>query len=141
MKDDWYWACTSDDGPAGDRFIIENGDDALWPRVRQEIDRKEQCAWMPIHPGRKTPRIEDILDLMLTVVPIYRINHNRFVFEAAKIPVFAKFLRNARADICNYVSNSCYPEYALKLEPYSNENKERLGRLVSQTLKCQEDWF
>jgi hypothetical protein len=31
--DDWYWAAPSDE-PAGDRFIIENGKAALWPRVR-----------------------------------------------------------------------------------------------------------
>jgi hypothetical protein len=48
MTNDWYWAAPSNE-PAGDRFIIENSKDALWPRVRREIDPHERCYWMPIH--------------------------------------------------------------------------------------------
>ncbi len=66
--DDWYWAARSSE-PAGDHFIIENGQDALWPRVRREIDRNEDCAWMPVHRLNKGAQLEDILDMMLTVVP------------------------------------------------------------------------
>jgi hypothetical protein len=138
--DDWYWACRHEE-PAGDKFIIENGQDALWRRVRLEIDREEHCAWMAIHPRSKRPRIEDMLDLMLTVVPSYHVNHNQFVFEAAKIPIFAKFLRNGRCDLCNYVSNSSHPTDETKPEPYSDANMRRLGRIVSQTIGNSPDWF
>ena len=52
--------------------------------------------------------------MMFTVVAVYAVNQNRFVFEAAKIPSFATFLRHARADLGNYVSNSAFPEHAVK---------------------------
>jgi hypothetical protein len=139
-QDDWYWAAPLGE-PAGDRFIIENGQDALWRRVRSEIDRSERCAWNAIHRLNKGAQLEDILDMMLKVVPTYCVNMNKFAFEAAKIPIFAQFLRNARSDICNYVSNSCFPDHLSKPEPYSDQNMRRLGGIVSRTLGCDEDWF
>jgi hypothetical protein len=138
--DDWYWAARSGE-LVGDHFIIENGQEALWRRVRSEIDRNEHCLWMPIHRTNKGAQLEDILDMMLTVVPTLQVNLNRFVFEAAKIPVFARFLRGARSDLCNYVSNSSFPDHAAKPERYSDENMRRLGSIVSRTLGCDEDWF
>jgi hypothetical protein len=141
MENDWYWACRNFGEAAGDHFIIENGQEALWRRVRAEIDQNERCAWMPVHRKNKGAQLEDILDMMLTVVPCYRVNQNRFVFEAAKIPIFAKFLHNARADLCNYVSNSCFPDHQSKPEPYSDDNMRRLGGIVSATLGCDANWF
>ena len=143
LKNDWYWAAAhSDDGQlAGDRFIIENGQDALWRRVRHEIDRDENVCWMPIHRMDKGAQLEDILDMLLTVVPTYGVNMNKFVHEAAKIPVFAEFLRNARSDLCNYVSNPILPEIEVKREPYSNKAMMKLGRIVSDTLGCDEGWY
>lgn len=138
--DDWYWAARRD-GPAGDGFVIENGQEALWRRVRAEIDRNEQCLWMPIHRTNMGAQLEDILDMMITVVPTARVNLNRFVFEAAKIPVFAKFLRDARSGLCNYVSNSCFPDHQSKPEPYSDESMRRLGKIVNRTLGRDDDWF
>ena len=140
MTHNWHWA-SANDGPAGDRFIIEDGQDALWRRVRSEISEGERCAWMRIHRAGKAVGLGDILDMMLTVVPLYRVSQNRFVFEAAKIPVFAKFLRSAPADLCNYVSNSCYPDHEAKPEPYSDATMRQLGRVVSHTLGCEDDWF
>jgi len=139
---DWYWAAggRSMDEPAGDRFIIENGQAALWPRVRAEIDPREQCCWMPIHRLNKGARLEDILDMMFTAVPTYQVNMNKFVFEAAKIPVFARFLRGARYDLCNYVSNPV-TRVSVAPEPYSDKAMRRLGGIVSATLGCGEDWF
>ncbi len=96
---------------------------------------------MPIHKTNKGAQIEDILDMMLTVVPTYHVNLNRFVFEAAKIPVFAEFLHGARADLCNYVSNSAFPDHPTKPEPYSDKAMRRLGTIVSRTLGCDEGWF
>lgn len=96
---------------------------------------------MPIHKLNKGASIEDILDMMLTVVPTYAVNLNKFVFEAAKVPVFAKFLRNARSDLCNYVSNPVSFAHQSKAEPYSFKAMRKLGAVVSSTLGCQEDWF
>ena len=138
--DDWYWAVPFGE-PAGDRFILANGRDALWRRVRSEIDPTEHCAWMPVHQLNKGSQLEDVLDMMLTVVPSRSVNMNRFVFEAAKMPVFARFLREARHDICNYVSNSCFLDHQTKPEPYSDDKRRALGRIVSRTLGCGEDWF
>jgi hypothetical protein len=95
---------------------------------------------MPIHRPGKGAHIEDILDMMLTVVPIYGVNQNRFMYEAAKISVFAKFLHESRQGICNYVSNCAFEDYHPKVEPYSNQNMHKLRRIVSETLGCDEDW-
>lgn len=138
---DWYWAADARHGePSGDGFIIENGQDALWHRVRSEFSQNN-CFWMPIQRLYKDAQLGDILDMMLTVVPTYGVNKNRFVFEAAKIPVFARFLRHARSDICNYVSNPLFPCYQPKPEQYSDESKRRLGWIVSRTLQCDDEWF
>lgn len=140
MENDWYWAC-SDREPAGNHFIIENGQAALWTRVRAEIDKDENCVWMPVHRKDKGAQLEDILDMLLTTVPCYQVNRNKFVFEAAKIPIFAAFLHSARANLCNYVSNSAFPDHQSKPEPYSDENMRRLGSIVSETLGCDNDWY
>jgi len=140
MSEDWYWAAYNK-GPALDRFVIANGKDALWARVRSEIDKDERCAWNAVHQGEQKVGVEDILELLLVVVPGYRVNHNRFVIEAAQMPSFAKFLKSARHDLPNYVSNSSYPEELIPLEPYSPEMVRRLGMRVSHTLGIEADWF
>lgn len=136
--DDWFWAAPLDE-PAGDRFIIENGQDALWRRVRTEISPTEVCMWSHIHRTNKGAQIEDILDMMLNVVPTLEVRLNTFLVEAAKIPVFAKFLRDGRHDLCNYVSNPCFPGRGA--EPYSDAEMRNLGTIVSRTLGCDENWF
>lgn len=138
--DDWFWAAPRA-RPAEDAFVIANGQDALWRRVRAEICSAENCLWMPVHRQNKGAQLEDILDMMLTIVPQAGVNMNRFVLEAAKIPVFARFLRDARADLCNYVSNSMYPALRSSPERYEDAKMRRLGVIVSSTLKCDDDWF
>ena len=136
--DDWYWAADVRTIPVGDRFIIENGQEAFWRRVRREIEPNEHCNWSNIQRMNKGSQIEDILDMMIIVVPIYGVNHNRFMFEAAKIPVFAQYLYNGRsADLCNYVSNSLVKT----AEPYSDDSMRKLGRIVSSALGRDADWF
>ena len=136
---DWFWAA-GNDGPAGNRFVIANGKDSLWARVRAEVDRNERCAWMPIHPAHPEPRLDDILDMMFTVVPTYRVNHNRFVLEAAAIPVFAQFLHRARSDLVNYVSNSAHPDELLPVEPYDEKVVRRLSSVINHTLGVEDEW-
>ena len=77
----------------------------------------------------------------VTVVPTYQVEHDRFVMEAAKIPAFADFLRNARADLCNFVSNPAFVAQAAAPEMYTDDAMRRLGRTVNQTLKIDDDWF
>jgi hypothetical protein len=62
------------------------------------------------------------------------VSRNKFMFEAAQIPVFAKFLRSSRScDLCNYVSNSVRA---------ARENMRKLGRIVNDTLNIDdESWF
>lgn len=140
MAENWFWAA-SNDSPAGDRFVIADGKDDLWARVRREVAANERCAWNAIHPNGENAALADILDMMFTVVPTYRVNHNRFVFEAAKIPVFADFLKNAKADLGNYVSNSCFPDAVMPVEPYSSSATDKLGQIVSATLGIDPDWY
>lgn len=137
---DWYWAARRNE-PAGDAFVIANGKDALWHRVRTEIDAEEKVAWNDIHYGSSEPSIIHILDMLLTVIPMYRINHNRFMLEAAQIPCFAEFLKAAPATLSNYVSNSIYPDAVMPLEPYSPQIVARLGAVASQTLNVEPNWF
>jgi hypothetical protein len=136
----WFWAARNT-GPAGDAFIVENGKDALWARVRREISADENCSWNAVHPKEREPGLEDILNMMFTVVPTYRVNHNQFVFEMAKIPAFARFLRNAPNDLANYVSNSAFPEVLIPLEAYSPDATKKLGAIASSTLGIDDDWF
>ena len=140
VREDWYWAAFRGE-PAGDRFIIVNGKEALRPRIISEVDPKDlRASWKAIQRDGKPPSLEDILDMMFTVVPVYRVNHNRFVLEAAKIPVFAKFLHASRADLVNYVSNSLFPDAAPPLEPFSQAVADRLASIVSNTLHVENDW-
>lgn len=136
---DWYWAA-GNDGPARDRFVIANGKTVLWARVRSEIDRKEDCAWMPVHSGHPQPRLEDILDMMFTVVPTFGVNRNRFVLEAAAIPVFARFLHDARYDLPNYVSNPGYADETIQVERYDENVVRRLSAVISGTLGVEDEW-
>ena len=139
-KDDWYWAAVRGE-PAGDRFIIANGKAEMNRRIVAEVDPTDrQASWNAIQRQGRAVTIEDIFDMMFTVIPTYRVNHNRFVLEAAKIPVFAKFLRNARYDLVNYVSNSAHPDAAIPLEPFDQSVADRLSRVVSNTLGIEDDW-
>jgi hypothetical protein len=141
FREDWYWAAWSRGGAAGDRFVIAYGQDEMWARVRREISADERCAWMPLHRGGDKAKIEHILHLILCVVPMYQVNHNRFMFEAAKIPAFAKWLRySARADLCNYVSNPVSRD-AIAPAPYSDKEMRHLGGIVNATLGIDDDWF
>jgi hypothetical protein len=141
LNDDWYWACRAfGELSEPDKFVIACGQKNLWARVRSEIRSDRRCAWMRVNRHEKEPTLEDILDMMLTVVPIYHINQNKFVFEAAKSPVFAKFLHSARSDLCNYVSNPVHSDPIIA-EPYSEAAMRHLGEIVSQTLNTDQNWF
>ena len=93
---------------------------------------------MPIHRGHPKPNVEDILDMMFTVVPTYRVSHNRFVLEAARFPRSLSSKR--RADLVNYVPNSAHPDELIPLEPYDEKVVQRLSAVVSHALGIEDDW-
>jgi hypothetical protein len=140
VSDDWWWACDGSE-PAADKFIIANGKKELCRRLREELGADEKYASASIQQEGKPLTIEDVLDLLLISVFNYRVNQNRFMFEAAKIPVFAKFLRNAKYGLGNYVSNDYFPNYRMAFEQYSCKRMRQLGYAVSRTLSCDPDWF
>ena len=140
QEEDWYWAAGNREfkQPAGKRFLIARSRDELWLRVRHEIDQDERCAWNAIHPKKRKADLSDILDMTLTVVPVYGVRQSTFSIEAAQIPIFAKFLKDARSNLCNYISNSITDPSA----SYDREEHVALGRAVNRTLGIDdEDWW
>lgn len=137
----WYWATTFDEGAAGTRFIIACGQDNLWSRARDEFGTDRGVHWNRINSPGANPTLADLLELSIHTVPMYGVDHNTFVAEAAQIPVFAKFLHAGKADLCNYVSNPIVGGMVVQRQPYSNAEKNRLGRIVSSTLNIESDWF
>lgn len=134
MSERWFWAASSD-GPARARFIIANGQPELWRRFRAEIDPHEQHrVWDAIHAEGVEPTVGHVLELLLIVAPRYRVDHNRFVLEAAQIPAFAKLLSDSPNGVADFVSNSAHPEELIPLEPYSEDAARRLARVVKATI-------
>lgn len=138
--DDWYWAVHNVE-PARQKFIIENGKEALFARAYREFGTDRELAWLPMHRGSKRITTDHVFRLLLTVVPTYRVDHNRFMLEAAKIPIFAQFLRDSPSNLSDYVSNSIYGNALIPLEPYSSASTRRLGSVVSATLGIEDDWY
>ena len=144
MKKDnnWYWAAhVAPRSLSVGKFIIEKGQDALFRRCRVDMGTDDNIHWMMINSDNKEITISDILNLVLAVMITYQISQNAFMFEAAKIPVFAEFLKNGKVDICNYVSNSMFKDNNVVIEPYDHEAMIKLGKIVSETLGCDADWF
>lgn len=134
MSERWFWAASSD-GPARSRFIIARGQADLWRRFRAEIDAQEQHrVWDSIHPEGTEPTVGHILQLLLVVAPRYRVNHNRFVTEAAQVPAFARFLADSPNGVADFVSNSAHPDELIPLEPYSEDAARHLAKVVKATL-------
>jgi hypothetical protein len=146
MEHDWYWGIkhTNADNElelAGDRFIIVNGgQDEFWRRVRAELCPREDVAWMPLHPGKSEPTLKNFLDLLVYTIPKYGVNHNKFMEQAAQVPVFAEFIKNG-PDICNAVANPCHREATAPVEPYSDKKRRELAAIVAGTLGLEDDWF
>jgi hypothetical protein len=139
-KSVWYWAAKFGDGAVGDRFVIACGQDDLWRRVRQELDADDQVYWGAINGGGHSI-LNGILDLAIQTAPNYGIDRNRFMLEAAQIPAFAKYLRSAKYDLCNYIDNPIVADMVIRPRSYSEAEKNRLGHIVSRTLNIEPTWF
>ena len=136
MKDEFYWACSLDNKPAKNRFVIANGQHELWRRVYVEITQDDRCAWNRVHPADCKPQIEDIMNLLICEVPTYQINHNQFLLEAAKIPVFAKYL-NESQNLNFLISNPLFENEPIIQEPYDVEVSLRLAQIIDATLQAE----
>ena len=122
----WYWAAAND-GAAGERFVIAKGKDALWRRVRREIDADRRCAWLAF--GIK-PTLADCFEVWLEGRERYGSNYNRVTLELAQVPAFAEWLRSRPNDLCNYVSNPYATTAPLTREGYDPEVEARLRRII-----------
>lgn len=134
MKQEFYWACSLDNKPAKNRFVIANGQGELWRRIYVEITQDDRCAWNRVHPADRNPQIEDIMDLLICQVPTYQINQNKFLLEAAKIPVFAEYL-NQSANLNYLISNPLFASEPIIQEAYDAEVSRTLAQIVEVTIK------
>ena len=137
MEDSFYWACAKS-GPAGNRFIVERGKDELWVRVKNEFPEGANCYWDNVATSAIDTQLEDVVCLQLWAVPTYQINQNRFVLEAAKIPVYAQFLKGC-GNLSRFVSNPINGQHPIIQEPYDAKTYLKLVRLVNETLGIEND--
>ena len=63
----------------------------------------------------------------------YGVAFNRIMLELARVPVWAKFVDEARGNLCDYVSNPISPE-PLPRHPYERDPELALQRRIVQTL-------
>jgi hypothetical protein len=142
----WYWAAaeTRSDGEmedrAGDRFVIACGQRELWSRVRREIDRGERCAWNGFGPDDGKATLADCMYVFLQSREMYGANYNRLTLEMAQIPAFARFVKDAPSDLCNWVSNPTAVT-PIPREGYDRDIHAELGRRIAVTLDLPEDWW
>lgn len=140
----WYWAAwTGDVGEmahAGDKFVIASGQRELWSRVRREIAADRHCHWHKFGPVDGKASLADCARIMLQAREVYGANYNRVTIELAQVPAWAKFIKEAPSDLCNWVANPMVVE-PLPRERYSVEAETRLGNQIAETLRLEEDWW
>jgi hypothetical protein len=90
----WYWAARSEPVgvPAGKRFVVARGQEALFARVQREVGGNEHCAWNSIAPKHERETLEHCVAVFLSVTGFYGVQHGRALMEMAQVPVFARFL-------------------------------------------------
>lgn len=120
--------------------------------IRAEMDTLNDIAPIIVSEPKKWPPLDnrdeltlsawltDMLDLAIHTAPMYGVNQTRFVMEAAQVPVFAEYLRHAKWDLCNYISNTTYTQQPPVPEPYTREKLKKLEIAVSNTLGIAPDW-
>ena len=131
---------TREQRPAGDRFVVAQGEEPFWSRVRAEVEPGEHCACMPFGPAEAEPTLADCFRVLLTGREVYGASYNRVVIELAQVPAFARFVREAPADLCNSVSNPIGHD-PLPREPYSGDAERALGQAVARTLGLVDRWW
>ena len=59
------------------------------------------------------------------------------VLEFAQVPTFARFIKNGRINLCNYVENAIFRDPVCYAR-YSEETMEALGERITKTLKIKD---
>lgn len=140
----WYWASGDGDGPeaddAGDRFVIASGQRQLWSRVRHEVDRGGDASWNSFGPEDGKATLADCMRVFLQSREMYGVNYNRLTIELAQVPAWAKFIKDAPSDLCNWISNPITTK-PLPRDRYDREIEAQLGRRIASTLGLKEDWW
>jgi hypothetical protein len=88
----------------------------------------------PIHP------IQELPGSALRAREMYGANYNRVVLELAKVPAFAKLIRNDTCDLGNWISNPVASAPLLR-PSYDPAIERQLGNIIAQTLDLEEDWW
>jgi hypothetical protein len=142
----WQWAAHSrfDGKDAGERFIVAQGEDALWSRIHPEIERlwprlhREddpvgQCVEQSFGPFNGKATLADCLLVFLHAREIWGVTLDRAMLELARVPAFARFL-----DEASYHRGLGFSDLeAFEPQPrelYSVETSEELRRRVVETL-------
>lgn len=140
----WYWAAGDGDGPspedAGDRFVIASGQRLLWRRVRGEVDKSGEAAWNSFGPDDGKATLADCMRVFIQAREMYGVNYNRLTIELAQVPAWAKFIKEAPSDLCNWVSNPI-TKADLPRPSYDPKIETQLGRQIAATLNLDEDWW
>lgn len=142
----WYWAVAdgrsngSTAGQAGNLFVVANGQQALWSRVRSEIDVTEKCSWNSFGARNGDTTLADCMYVFLQAREMYGVDYNRLVLEFAQVPAFAHFIHDGPSDLCNRVSNPISTDL-LRREAYSETTMRALGDRVGETLGLEMEWW
>jgi hypothetical protein len=143
----WYWAADSGRGldlekfeRADDRFVVACGQRELWSRVRREVDPEGNCGWAKIGQASGKPKLADCMRVFLMAREVYGVSFNRLMLEFARIPSFAKFVKDDPADLGNSISNPM-GKGPLPRPSYDSNVETVLGRRIAATLDLEDDWW
>lgn len=143
----WYWAAGDgradndlEPAPAGDRFVIASGQRELWSRVRREVNPQERCAWHGFGSKDGKVTLAECMRIFIHGREMYGANYNRVTLELAQIPVWAKFIKDAPSDLCNWVSNPVTTT-PLPRAAYDRDVEAALGRQIAATLGIDDQWW
>lgn len=143
----WYWAAGDgradnnfEPASAGDRLVIACGQRELWSRVRREVNLEEQCAWHGFGPKDGKATLADCMRVFIHAREMYGANYNRVTIELAQVPAWARFIKDAPSDLCNWVSNPITTT-PLPRAGYDRDIERVLGQRIAATLGLAEDWW
>lgn len=146
----WRWAAHSrfDGEDAGEKFIVAQGEDALWSRIHPEIERlwrrlhREddpvgQYVEQPFGPFNGEATLADCVLVFLHAREIWGVTFDRAMLELARVPAFARFLEEARyrQGLGFWDLEAFQPQ---PRELYSAKTSEELRRRVNETLGLPE---
>ncbi|MDI3567554.1 hypothetical protein [Bradyrhizobium sp. Arg816] len=143
----WYWAADSGRGldidafeRADDRFVIAIGQRELWARVHREVNPRGDCAWSSFGAADGKATLADCMRVFLQAREIYGVSLNRLVLEFARVPVFAKFIKDSPSALGSSISNPV-GKGPLPRPAYDGNVERQVGQRIADTLGLEEDWW